>query len=371
MNNKNNKPSLSMSYAGTDYVALTDICQPKQWKTIPKAELKATGYPVYGANGIIGYSDEYNHENKTILIACRGASCGAVNVCLPKSYVTGNAMCLDNLSEEFDLDFLQHYLQTYDFKKAISGSAQPQITRSGLNSVMVPILPTSLQRRISHVLNAVDKNKKQTEQAINYLDSLIKSRFIEMFGDPIENPKGWRRSSLKEVAPAKGDQVPDKGTVWSLGLDAVEAGTGIILRKDIAKADSLKSSNIGFSACHVLYSKLRPYLNKVVLPEEIGVCTTELLPLLPNQSELNRTYLCYLLRSDSFVSFISGHTNGAKMPRADMNILNSFGVPIPPLTLQQEFADFVAQVDKLRFAAQQQIDKLELLKKSLLQEYFN
>ena len=88
-------------------------------------------------------------------------------------------MCLDNLREEFDLDFLQHYSQTYDFKKAISGSAQPQITRSGLNSVMIPILPTSLQRRISHVLNAVDENKKQTEQAINYLDSLIKSRFAQ------------------------------------------------------------------------------------------------------------------------------------------------------------------------------------------------
>ena len=182
----------------------------------------------------------------------------------------------------------------------------------------------------------------------------FKSRFIEMFGDPIGNPKGWRRSSLKEVAPAKGDPVPDKGTVWSLGLDAVEAGTGIILRKDIAKADSLKSSNIGFSARHVLYSKLRPYLNKVVLPERIGVCTTELLPLLPNQSELNRVYLCYLLRSDSFVSFISGHTNGAKMPRADMNILNSFGVSIPPLALQQEFADFVSRVDKLRFCAAKQ-----------------
>ena len=179
MNRKNNKPSLSTPHAGTNYVALTDICQPKQWKTIPKTELKVTGYPVYGANGIIGYSDEYNNENKTILIACRGASCGAINVCLPKSYVTGNAMCLDNLNEEFDLDFLQHYLQTYDFKKAISGSAQPQITRSGLNSVMVPVLPANLQRRVSHILNTVDENKKQVEQAVDYLDSLVKSRFTQ------------------------------------------------------------------------------------------------------------------------------------------------------------------------------------------------
>ena len=179
MSNKFSSPSLSVLRAAPQYVPLTDICQPKQWKTIPKAELKTKGYPVYGANGLIGYSDEYNHENKTILIACRGASCGAINVCLPKSYVTGNAMCLDNLNEEFDLDFLQHYLQTYDFKKAISGSAQPQITRSGLSLIMIPILPVSLQRKISCILSAVDENKKQAEQTVKHLDSLIKSRFTQ------------------------------------------------------------------------------------------------------------------------------------------------------------------------------------------------
>ena len=200
MSNKFSSPSLSVLRATPQYVPLTDICQPKQWKTIPKAELKTKGYPVYGANGLIGYSDEYNHENKTILIACRGASCGAINVCLPKSYVTGNAMCLDNLNEEFDLDFLQHYLQTYDFKKAISGSAQPQITRSGLSLIKIPILPVSLQRKISCILSAVDENKKQAEQTVKYLDSLIKSQFIDL-GDEVcelllESERGKRNLEL-------------------------------------------------------------------------------------------------------------------------------------------------------------------------------
>lgn len=290
---------------------------------------------------------------KSTVIMSFKLSIGKTAITSEPVYTNEAIMAFINKGEELVLpEFLYYQLLFKDWgsagNRAVMGTT---LNKASLSQMKIYVPSLQEQRGIVQVLGHIDSQLKRTNESVNKLDDLVKSRFIEMFGDPIENPKGWRRSSLKEVAPAKGDQVPDKGTVWSLGLDAVEAGTGIILRKDIAKADSLKSSNIGFSACHVLYSKLRPYLNKVVLPEEIGVCTTELLPLLPNQSELNRTYLCYLLRSDSFVSFISGHTNGAKMPRADMNILNSFGVPIPPLTLQQEFADFVAQVDKLRFGA--------------------
>ena len=265
MNSKNNKPSLSTPHASTDYVALTDICQPKQWKTIPMAELKETGYPVYGANGIIGYSNEYNHDNKTILIACRGASCGAINVCLPKSYVTGNAMCLDGLSEEFDLTFLQHYLQAYDFKQVISGSAQPQITRSGLNSVMVPILPTSSQRRISRILNAVDENRKQAEHAVNYLDTLIKSRFVEMFGDPVANPKGWDVSTIKKTAITYGDG-PFGSNLKS--ADYVPSGVRVIRLGNIMCGEFSEKDQ-----SYVSYEKFESLRKYECIPGEVVIAT--------------------------------------------------------------------------------------------------
>ena len=78
---------------------LVELCRPRQWKTIPASELAEEGYPVYGANGVIGYYPEYNHEDPVVAITCRGATCGAVNITQPKAYVTGNAMCLDALSE--------------------------------------------------------------------------------------------------------------------------------------------------------------------------------------------------------------------------------------------------------------------------------
>ena len=91
-------------------IKLTDICTPKQWKTISTEELLAEGYPVYGANGIIGYYDEYNDENSVVTITCRGATSGTVNITIPKSYINGNAMCLDNLSPEILLKYLYYWI---------------------------------------------------------------------------------------------------------------------------------------------------------------------------------------------------------------------------------------------------------------------
>lgn len=90
---------------------LFDICRPKQWKTISSASLKEVGYPVYGANGIIGFNDNYNHEKPTILITCRGATCGTINVSQPFSYINGNAMALDDLDETTaNINYLAYYL---------------------------------------------------------------------------------------------------------------------------------------------------------------------------------------------------------------------------------------------------------------------
>ena len=106
---------------------LTDICNPKQWKTIQNTQLKTLGYPVYGANGIIGYYDTYNHESDTLIIGCRG-TCGAITIAQGKTYINGNAMCLDKLSNEIELKYLYYFLKSFDFKNIISGTTIPQIT---------------------------------------------------------------------------------------------------------------------------------------------------------------------------------------------------------------------------------------------------
>lgn len=171
-----------------------------------------------------------------------------------------------------------------------------------------------------------------------------------MFDSIVDNPKCWQTLPLSIAAPVDYKAFPEEDRVWQLNLDAVESMSGSVFSKTYAEAAELKGSIGGFDSSQVLYSKLRPYLNKVVVPDSSGVCTTELLPLSPLENVVNKVYLATALRSSEFVTFASNHSSGAKMPRIDMKAFRSFELPIPPLKLQQEFADFVAQVDKSGFA---------------------
>lgn len=130
------------------------------------------------------------------------------------------------------------------------------------------------------------------------------------------------------------------------------------------------SSINAFGDKHVLYSKLRPNLNKVVVPDEAGFCTSELVPLLPNPKKLDRKYLAYYLRSDDFVSWAVSKTAGAKMPRLNMKLFGQHEIPLPPLATQKHIARVLEQADQLRKQAQQMEGELNQLAQSLFLEMF-
>ena len=150
---------IEMSQSAESTTILTDICSPKQWATVATKDFTEAGYPVYGANGLIGYYTEYNHEHPTIMIACRGATCGSINVSSGKAYINGNAMCLDNVSERVNLRFLEYALRYYDFTNVITGSAQPQITANNLTQVKLLIPSIEVQIRFETLSIQLDKSK--------------------------------------------------------------------------------------------------------------------------------------------------------------------------------------------------------------------
>src|SRR5439155_6471090 len=108
------------------------------------------------ANGQIGFYSEYNHEHPTILITCRGATCGRINISEPRSYVNGNAMALDDLDETVVmLKFVGWSLEARGLEDTITGSAQPQITRTSLEIVELPIPPLAEQQEIVRRVQAL------------------------------------------------------------------------------------------------------------------------------------------------------------------------------------------------------------------------
>jgi len=187
------------------------------------------------------------------------------------------------------------------------------------------------------------------------LEQLIKSRFIELFGEPLSNQKGWQTMSIVEAAPIKSQRGDLADEVWLLNLDAVEAQTGTVLFKHRVQSGEINASTVYFTAESVLYSKLRPYLNKVVMPDEDGVATSEMIPMYPLADRLNRAYLCYWLRSDVFVRHISEKVAGAKMPRVSMDYFRSLAIEMPPLELQEQFAAFVEQTDKSKLCGKMEV----------------
>lgn len=133
---------------------LKDLTTPKQWKTIPTKQLKNEGYVVYGANGKIGFYDKYTHEEPTVMITCRGATCGNIHISVPFAYINGNAMALDNQPTELvGLKFLFYALKARSLDDTISGSAQPQITGKGLDHVNIPLPPLAEQKVIADKLD--------------------------------------------------------------------------------------------------------------------------------------------------------------------------------------------------------------------------
>lgn len=171
---------------------------------------------------------------------------------------------------------------------------------------------------------------------------------------------------LKEVAPAKAasTSITSDKEIWQLNLDKVEAQTGRILSKEFGAFSTRGSSTQIFDSGNVLYSKLRPYLNKVVCPDSLGVATTELVPLRPDPARLDRMFLTYYLRSPSFVSWASNEVSGAKMPRVVMKSFWQQEIPLPPLAEQKRLAAILDDADALRAKRQKALAHLDDLLQS-------
>ena len=139
---------------------------------------------------------------------------------------------------------------------------------------------------------------------------------------------------LGDIAPISQGTVPECDKYWLLNLDVVESNSGKVLEYVYVDLSQIGASTVSFDRSNVLYSKLRPYLNKVVLPDRAGYATSEMLPLKPDEKIVTREYLTYFLRSPHFVGYINGKTSGAKMPRANTAGLKDVEIECPSLEIQ-------------------------------------
>ena len=360
-------------------VKLGEVCSPKQWKTISTDKLFNKGYPVYGANGIIGYFDNYNHSIETILITCRGASCGTINICKPFSYINGNAMALDDLDLKMDIKFLSYFLSNRGFADVISGSAQPQIVRSTLINIDIIKPPLEEQKRIADILDKASNLIELRKQQLEKMDLLIKSKFIDMFGDPVTNPKGWEKGTIRDVV---------SDVKYGTSAPSVENGKYIYLRMNNITYDghldlsSIKYINVSDNEVEkyvvrkgdILFNRTnsKELVGKTcVFKEDIDMIIAGYIIRVRVNEKVNAEYLSAVLNSKYGKNTLFDMCK-AIVGQANINAqeLQNIKIIIPPIELQNQFAEFVEKVEKQKAVMQKSLEKMEMNHKALMQEYF-
>lgn len=224
------------------------------------------------------------------------------------------------------------------------------------------------QKKIVSILIRINKTLEYKHSLIKAYDALIKSRFVEMFGIFNINPNNYNTIKFQDLIEQ--NNINEENMVWLLNLDMIKPNTGEIVEKVYINRQNIPTSSISFKKGTILYSKLRPYLNKVVIADEDGYGTSELIPLNSYKNGLTAEYLAYYLRQDSFVEYIKDKVTGAKMPRVAMDVLRSIDIVQPNYVYQEQFSSFVYQINKLKVDVQKSIDETQLLMDSLMQEYF-
>lgn len=323
-------------------------------------------YPIIdqGSKLINGYTDELDGLYKDIPVIVFGDHTRRFKLVDEPFFIGADGTKVLKLrSLAYDYKFIYYYL------------LHQKIPDTGYNrhfkwvkEIEFPEIAHSIQCSIVKKLELLNNLISTKNELLKSLDILIKSRFVEMFGIFNINTNSQNTIKFKDLIDQNNTNEDD--LVWLLNLDMIKANTGEIVEKVYINRQNIPTSSISFKKGTVLYSKLRPYLNKVVIADENGYGTSELIPLSAYKNGLTAEYLAYYLRQDSFVEYIKDKVTGAKMPRVAMDILRNIDIIKPNYIYQEQFSSFVNQINKLKSDVQKSIDETQLLMDSLMQKYF-
>lgn len=365
---------------------------PKNWKKekleniatvnygtrIVKDSAIGNEYYVYGGGDKTFKTDIFNREN-TLIVARFGMSPKCTRFVKGKFFLNDSGLTVDTNDEHllnqnflnWQLFFLNDLI--YSLGK---GVAQKNLNVSLFKNLDI-IVPKSLneQQEIVDVLDAADRIIRLRKECIKSAQSLIPALFQEMFGDIKNNTKNWKSCNLNDLVyiDRKNISVNElKSNAYRyIGLEHIEKDTGKILidLENNFNVD-LKSNKYYFTNEHVLYGKLRPYLNKVALPTCDGVCSTDIFPIMPRKNISNKYFIKYLMSSPYFVQITSLKTSGANLPRIGTKALELIKVICPDIEIQNQFAAKVQEIEAYIKSQQAELENAKTMFQSLLHHSF-
>ena len=289
----------------------------------------------------------------------------------------GGFMAVLRVKNIIEAKFLFNYLTSDIFLNHVSrladGANINNLKFSQIQNLKINLPSLASQQKIVAKLDAIfaeiDTATAAAEANANNAEALFQSYLTEVFE---RGGEGWETKKLCEVSSFDKNQGLHNGIPY-IGMENIQSHTTQLI-SGVELVEEVKSSTFKFNETHLLYGRLRPYLNKVYAPDFVGHCSTEIFPIKPF-SNLLRAYLKYWFINVKTVDRINATCTGARMPRANMNAVMDFDFPLPPISIQKQLIEYFDRVQNSTHIAidsyKAKIAEITALKKSILQKAFS
>lgn len=313
----------------------------------------------------------------TVLLSSR-APIGKVAIAGVEMYCNQgfkNLICSDVIYNRY----LYHFLKgKTDYLNSLGrGATFKEISKSIVEGIEIPLPPLDEQRKIAAVLDTVSDLIAKRRQQLDKLDELVKARFVEMFGDPVVNPMGWEQTTLKNLAVGKLSYGSGASAVNYDGMVRYIRITDITDNGELN--DDIKSPN-QFDEKYllhdgdILFARSGATVGKTLCfsMKKYGnaIYAGYLIRMVPDKTRVLPIYVFYYTKTDYYSAFVSIAQKAVAQPNINAQEYGNLIICVPPLKLQNQFASFVEQIEKTKGTISRSLEKLEMLKKALMQEYF-
>ncbi|WP_180272750.1 restriction endonuclease subunit S [Konateibacter massiliensis] len=359
-----------------DRVELQSICNINMGQSPDSGSYNQEndGIPFFQGNADFGdmYPVTRMWCSKPIKIANEGdlllsvrAPIGALNFATEECCIGRGLAAISPVNEKINIKYIYYALKSMkqELDNKGTGSTFKAINKGSLSEVKIPNIDISEQNNCVEKLDRVGKVTKHRKKQLHELDDLIKSRFVEMFGDPVLNEMGWALPLIEDVV-AKDKNALKAGPFGSALKKEfyVESGFKIYGQEQVISGDSTFGNyyidrdryksleNCAVQAGDVLISLVGTYGKLLILPEEFeaGIINPRLMKITFDKEKVNPFYFQHYFQSDSLKRALAENTHGGTMDILNLGIVRKLAMPLPPLKLQNEFADFVQATDKLK-----------------------
>ena len=346
------------------FFEVLDIINGRNQKQVENPNGK---YPIYGSGGVMGYADDYICGANTVIIGRKGSINNPIYVDEP-FWNVDTAFGLVAHKEVLLPKFLYYFCVNFNFEQLNTTVTIPSLTKANLLQIEIAVPSIEKQGEIVAVLDKVSELIDFRYRQLKEIDNLVKSRFIEMFGERYTNDKKWENKPLYECADFYNgkahEQVVDGNGEYILVTSRCIASDITDYRRTNALLFPLKTNDIVMVMSDVPNGRA---LAKCLLIDEDNKYTLNQRICCLRNYAFNPIFFYHLLnRHEYFLSFDDGNAQ-TNLRKDDLLACN---VILPPIELQNQFATFVEQIDKSKFEIQKSLEKLEILKKSLMQQYF-